>query len=198
MVDFIFNRCYFYLNRIIIGDKMSRIDQTCTISGLRQNKLPSDLDYFDLCGRIDGEIRKSILQGYTTFQTGMAMGIDIWAAEIVLKLKLKFPELRLICYLPCETQAYKWPNHWREKYFDALAGADDVICLQARYTAGCMQRRNRVMIDRSSRLIAVHDGASSSVMGHTIRYAKTQGLDIVIINPDDCLQVLPWPQCGRL
>jgi len=166
---------------------MSGKEKVCTISGLRPHKLPCELDLTLLQNKLEYEIRKSVFLGYTTFQTGMAMGVDIWAAEIILRMREKFPDMRLVCYLPCEAQADKWLVDWREEYIKILAKADEVICLQTNYTTGCMQRRNRKMIDNSSRLIAVHDLASSGGTAQTIYYARNQGLDIVIINPYDCV-----------
>ncbi len=166
---------------------MSGKDKVCTISGLRPHKLPMELNLALLLNKLEYEIRKSIFLGFTTFQTGMAMGVDIWAAEIILKLKEKFPDIRLICYLPCETQADRWLVDWREEYINILTKADEVICLQMNYTTGCMQRRNQKMIDSSSRLIAVHDLSSSGGTAQTIYYARKQGLDVVIINPYECM-----------
>lgn len=36
---------------------------------------------------LDAEIRKAIDDGFVTFISGMARGVDIWAAEIVLRLR---------------------------------------------------------------------------------------------------------------
>ena len=167
---------------------MPEKDRICTISGPRPYKLPSRLDLSELLLKMEEEIRKSAAQGYMAFQTGMAMGVDIWAAEIVLRLKSELPEIRLVCCLPCKTQADGWPNDWRERYMALLDRADDVVCLQAHYTDGCMQRRNCRMIDTSSRLIAVCGGASAGGTAHTVNYAKKQGIDIVMINPSDYLR----------
>ncbi|MDP4109397.1 MAG: SLOG family protein [Bacillota bacterium] len=150
---------------------------------MRPHKLPGKFDLSGLLSRLEEEIRKTVLQGCDTFQTGMAMGVDIWAAEIIIKLKSEYPRIRLICCLPCETQADNWPDEWREKYFDTLVKADEVVCLQKHYTAGCMQRRNRAMIGNSSRLIAVHDKISAGGTAQTINYAKTKGLKVFIVNP---------------
>jgi uncharacterized phage-like protein YoqJ len=167
---------------------MSEKDITCTISGMRPCKLSNELDISGLLNRLEHEIRQSIFLGYAAFQNGMAMGADIWAAEIVVRLKAEFPHIRLIGCLPCETQADRWTDEWRERYFNALAAADSVLCWQAHYSAGCIQRRNRRMIATSSRLIAVHDGASSGGTAQTVRYARTDGLDVVVVDPRDYLK----------
>ena len=36
---------------------------------------------------LESEIRKAIDDGFVTFISGMARGVDIWAAEIVLRLR---------------------------------------------------------------------------------------------------------------
>lgn len=160
--------------------------RTCTIIGARLVRLPRDLDILKLLSRLDVEIRKSIHTGHWAFQTGMSMGPDIWAAKIVLKLKREFPGIRLICCLPCETQAERWPTAWREKYLDTLALADEVICPQTNHTSGCAKLRNCQMIDSSHRLIAVHDEKFEGFISHTVKYAEARGLDIVSINPLCC------------
>ena len=73
-VDFFCIRCYCYPIRIIMGDKMSNKEITCTVSGMRPFKLPKELDLPKLLSRLEEEIRKSVLLGYTDFLTGMAHG----------------------------------------------------------------------------------------------------------------------------
>jgi uncharacterized phage-like protein YoqJ len=166
-----------------MGDDMTQKEYTCTVSGMRPHKLPGNLDFFALAERLDGEIERSLSLGYTVFLSGMAMGADIWAAELVLRARDKTPGVRLVCVLPCRTQAAGWPDAWRARYESALAAANEVRCLQASYTQGCMQRRNRHMIDASSRLVAVHDGITPGGTAQTVGYARQKDLDVVVIDP---------------
>lgn len=46
----------------------------------------------------------------TDFLSGMALGVDLWGAQIVLSLKKKHPALNLHCVLPCEGQECRWPE----------------------------------------------------------------------------------------
>ena len=165
-------------------------EKTCTVGGPRPHKLPAGLDISRLQERLDGEMRVSIFRGYTRFLSGMSLGVDIWAAEAILKLKKEFPHIRLVCYLPCETQADHWPNFWRNKYFNVLAEADDVITQQTHYTPDCIIRRNLSMIDDSSRLIVVHDGISPGGTEQTVGYAQAKGIEVVNIDPEECLFAL--------
>ena len=54
--------------------------------------------------------------------------------------------------------------------------------VQDHYDAGCMQRRNRYMVDHAAMLIAVHDGQPGGTR-RTIEYAMRRRLDVVILPP---------------
>lgn len=45
--------------------------------------------------------------GAAGFISGMALGVDLWAAQIVLDLRMKNQALKLCCALPCEGQEKK-------------------------------------------------------------------------------------------
>ncbi len=60
----------------------------------------------------------------THFITGMALGVDLYAAEIVLDLKACYPNITLESAIPCETQAVKWSMAQRERYYDIAAQCD--------------------------------------------------------------------------
>ena len=62
------------------------------------------------------QIAALIDNGVNTFLTGMALGADIWGAELVLRFKKKYPDIKLIAVLPCETQADRWSVEQRERY----------------------------------------------------------------------------------
>ena len=49
---------------------------------------------------LEKEIRQAIADGLTVFITGMARGVDIWAAEIVIKLRDAGQPLKLMCACP--------------------------------------------------------------------------------------------------
>lgn len=55
---------------------------------------------------------KAIKDGYTTFITGMARGVDLWAGEIVLQRKKTCTEIRLICATPYPGFEVGWKQVW--------------------------------------------------------------------------------------
>ena len=122
-------------------------------------------------------------RGVTDFLSGMARGVDLWAAEIVLGLKKKNTVLRLHCILPCEGQEVKWPAAERERYHSILKQADEVVYVSRAYHSDCMLERNRYMVDRASILLAVYNGAYRSGTGMTVRYAQKLGLETIIADP---------------
>ena len=50
--------------------------------------------------------------------------------------------------------------------------------MQAEYSRGCMQRRNRYLVDHATMLIAVHDGLPGGTQ-KTIAYAMERGIEIM-------------------
>lgn len=122
-------------------------------------------------------------RGVTDWLSGMAQGVDLWAAEIVLDLKEKNPALRLHCILPCEGQERKWPASERERYHSILRQADEVIYVNREYHDDCMLERNRYLVDHSSVLLAVYNGTHRSGTGMTVRYAKRLGREVIVIDP---------------
>ena len=55
----------------------------CCFTGHRQEKL--SLSEAEVKTLLEKAIDMAIQNGFTTFITGMASGVDIWAAEIVLE-----------------------------------------------------------------------------------------------------------------
>lgn len=119
----------------------------------------------------------------THFISGMAIGVDMYAAEIVLDLKKKYPQITLEAAIPCETQAVKWTVPLRERYYDIASRCDKETMLQRHYTPDCMHKRNHYMVDAADTVIAVWNRSPSGT-GKTVQYAADQGKTIVIIDPE--------------
>ena len=122
-------------------------------------------------------------RGVTEFLSGMAQGVDLWAAEIVLGLKKKNPVLRLHFILPCERRECKWLASKQERYRSILWQTDEVICVAQEYSRDCMLKRNRYLVEHSSVLLAVYNGTYRSGTGMTVRYAKQPGRETIVIDP---------------
>lgn len=162
--------------------------KVCCFTGHRPQKLSFGFNEEDerceqLKQAIMEQTEKLITQyGVTHFIVGMALGVDIYSAEIVLLLKEKYPQITLECAIPCETQCEKWSEPMRDRYFDIVKSCDEETMLQRHYTKDCMQKRNQYMVDKSDYVIAVWNGKPSGT-GNTVRYAESKGKTVIRIRP---------------
>ena len=124
-------------------------------------------------------IQQAITDGYTTFITGMAYGVDIWAGQIVVRLRKHNPALHLIAAIPFRGFEDRWSTDWKRAYQELLEQADLVKYICPGYNSGAYQRRNERMVNHSSRLIAVFNGELSGAK-NTLEYAWKKGSKIMI------------------
>jgi uncharacterized phage-like protein YoqJ len=160
----------------------------CAFTGHRPQSLPFGFDESDeRCIALKSAMQERIValienEGVTHFITGMALGVDTFAAEIVLNLKTKYPHIILESAIPCETQAVKWSVAARERYYSIAAKCDKETMLQRKYTPDCMEKRNKYMVDNSNYILAVWNGSRGGT-GSTVKYAQSKGKLIIIIDP---------------
>lgn len=129
---------------------------------------------------LEREIHKAISDGFTVFITGMARGVDLDAAEIVLRLRSEGFPIRLICACPYQGFERSWSAEWQRRYNSVLAEADLVRYICKDYSRGCFQIRNEWMVNHSSKVIAVFNGQPSGTK-NTIDYAHRKGVPVVQI-----------------
>ena len=116
-------------------------ERCCCFTGHRPEKLTRSES--DICADLKYEIQNAIVDGYTTFISGMARGVDIWAAEIVLQLRDEGCPIHLACAIPYEGFETSWTAEWQQRYRSVLQSADAVNCVCDRHCRGCYHIRNR-------------------------------------------------------
>ena len=126
------------------------------------------------------EIHAAVADGFQTFISGMARGVDLWAAEIVLALRDEGAAVRLICASPYRGFESRWSREWQERYCRVMERADLVRFICPGYSRDCFQRRNQWMVDHSARVIAVYNGQPSGTR-NTIEYAKRCSVPVIFI-----------------
>lgn len=151
-------------------------------SGHRPEKLPgkgkdSEPAFCHLLSVLYMEIDIALKEGYTVFYSGMARGIDLWAAKFVIEQRFSHPEIKLICVIPYkkQNQNFRGTDKWDYSY--VLSEADEVICLNEEYTKSCLRERNEYMVNHSDKLIAVMSNPRSGT-GMTVNMARKKGIDI--------------------
>ena len=178
--------------------------ETCCFTGHRPDKLPwgvreDDPRCTDLKARLaaaleavfngerppepEGERPRGEGEGRRHFICGMARGADLYFAEAVLALRERRSGVTLEAARPCESQASRWPQEEQRRYQSILERCDYETLVQHQYDRWCMMRRNRYMVDRSARLLAVYDGVPKGGTAQTLAYALRKGLAVTILDP---------------
>ena len=160
---------------------------TCCFTGHRPQKLPWGFNESDSRCELTKEdtiqaIENAIKSGKRHFISGMAIGFDMMCAELVLKLKRKYPDITLECAIPCKGQEKVWYKDQQVRYHKILKQADKIRCVFDHYEDGCMQERNKYMVESSSLVIALFNGKHGGTK-LTVDYAKKQGKQVTIIKP---------------
>ncbi|MBQ9988959.1 MAG: DUF1273 family protein [Clostridia bacterium] len=117
-------------------------------------------------------------RGYRYFGAGGALGFDTMAAQTVLDLRKEYSDIRLILVLPCGDQSREWTVTQRGEYERIRGLADKEVVLFRTYNEGCMQARNRHLVDHSSVCITYCRRATGGTV-YTRNYAVRQGLELI-------------------
>ena len=99
-------------------------------------------------------IEALIKEGVENFYNGMAIGFDLIAAECVLSLRKKHPQVKLIACVPCYGQEKYFSETDKRRYVKILKKADETVTLADHYYQGCMQNRDKYMVDKADVMIA--------------------------------------------
>ena len=153
------------------------IKQTCCFTGHRDVS-QSEAEY--ISARLYKEVENLINSGVLYFGSGAARGFDLLASKVVLNLKKKYPDIRLILVIPCPEQSKYWSLKDRTEYEQVKQDADKIRILSNRYYDGCMIVRNRYLVDNSLYVICYkrYDNGGTA---YTVEYAKRKRRMIIEI-----------------
>ncbi|MBQ1520254.1 MAG: DUF1273 family protein [Clostridia bacterium] len=151
-----------------------------SFTGHREAKLPWGRNERDpRCAAFKARLENAILRAYSEgtdyFLSGMADGVDLYAAEAVLKLRRRCRGMELVCVFPFGFGAGARIRRCAQE-------AHTVVSLADKYTPGCFQSRNGFLVRHAAKLICGFSGDLASGTGATIRLALNEGVDAVIIN----------------
>jgi uncharacterized phage-like protein YoqJ len=109
---------------------------------------------------------------------GMALGFDLKSFNVLLKKRSY--NIDIIACVPCKEQDKFFNKKEKEEYNNLIKKADKIIYVSNEYTNGCMQQRNRFMVDNSSLLITYFYYPRGGTL-YTVNYAKKQNKEIINI-----------------
>lgn len=150
-------------------------EQTCCFTGHRD--ISAEIKPY-IAKQLERILRNLIGEGIRYFGSGGARGFDLMAADIVLQLKEEFPHIRLIMVLPCRDQTRGWRGEDLRHYERVLSQADKVVYVQEKYTPGCMQKRNRHLVDNSSVCVAYCTRRYGGT-AYTVEYADRKNVKVI-------------------
>lgn len=119
----------------------------------------------------------------TDYYAGGAYGFDAIASLSVLRLKEKYPEVRLHLILPCpfDEQSAKWNEAQKAEYQHILGLADSVEQVSERYYNGCMKARNARLVELATDYCICYWNPKDfrSGTGQTVRMAQKKGIEVI-------------------
>ena len=148
-----------------------KVMKGCSFTG---HRIVSMGDLPHITALLKTSIERAYLSGVSDFYSGGAIGFDTLAAEAVISMRGKYPDVRLIMLLPCRDQDKLWSAQQRERYRKILDLADAVEYVSDEYDATCMMRRNRELVARARLLIAYLKNEKSGT-AQTVRLAREGG-----------------------
>lgn len=170
-------------------------ENSCTFTG--HHPMRFEFGYNEeepLCLMIKQAMKSQIFelykQGVKEFYTDCELMVGLWAGELILELMEENPEdqdLYLCCTIPYEHQTKKWPEFFRDRYYEILEKSTYNELISAQETDKCRQQCGRYLIDHAEHLIAVYDNSNVTRMetaAYVVSCAKRKGRSIIYINPD--------------
>lgn len=125
------------------------------------------------------QISQAVADGYVTFITGMSMGVDIWAGQIVAELKHSDPSIHLIAAVPWPGFSARWHDDWKAEYQELLKQVDLVKNVRSAYSDDVFKARNEWMVDHSTRLIGLYNRTPGGTRD-TLNYALQQNVKVIL------------------
>ncbi len=122
-------------------------------------------------GRISGS-------GVRTFICGGALGFDTMAARSVLRAREGGADIRLLLAIPYRGMEQHMSAVDRREFESILARADDAVYTAEIYDRGCMLRRDRYMVDKSSICVS-YMTKNTGGTAYTVGYALKKGLEVI-------------------
>lgn len=168
---------------------MNVIKKTCCFTGHRPKHFrfqTNDLD--PECIRIKDFLKEQCERlirenGVAHFISGGALGVDTWAMEAVVALKEKYPGITLECALPYAGLPDSFSPEDQQRYAKIKSHIDTVTELKKEYVRGCMEHRNKYLVDHAAYVIAVFiEDKKKSGTANTIRYAKKCRRTVLCLN----------------
>ncbi|WP_146553889.1 SLOG family protein [Rummeliibacillus sp. SL167] len=119
------------------------------------------------------------------------LGVETWAAEVIMDLQMEYPELKYAIMTPFLDQEKNWNESKQEKYEMILSQADFVTSLTKRPYEAPWQftEKNKFFLKNSDGILIVYDeekqGSPKYIKKLAEQYASNHDYEIFLINAYD-------------
>jgi len=108
-------------------------------------------------------------------RSGMALGWDLWLAEVALELGIE-----VHAYVPFQGQAQNWPTKSRKKYEKVINQVGEIHYTSEEYYPNVFLDRDIQLIEGSNEVLALlNPEAKTGGTYYTVNEAKKRGIHVV-------------------
>lgn len=165
---------------------------SCAVTGPRPGRFRFKDDESSVsCVQLKEQLQRQLVllyeKGVRRFYTGGAIGVDLWAAEILARMKNsdRYPALQVILAIPFVGYDKAW-NECDRARMKEIKRVAEVVTVCPLPDTESYRSRNYYLVDHADYLLAVcdHDNLPHrSGTGMTVRYAKKKNVPIIYIHP---------------
>lgn len=166
---------------------------TCAITGYRPSRFRFKYNENNTdCKRLKRRIKEQLValyeKGVYHFIVGGALGVDMWAGEILLAMKEKqeFSEIRITMALPFEGYDANWDQKSKARN-TRIRNSAEVLVIGKEPETPSYTKRNHFMVDHADVVLAVYDNDRKIRSGTamTVHYAERKKKPVILIHPDN-------------
>lgn len=127
-------------------------------------------------------------RGVRRFYIGGAIGVNLWAGELLLKLKEEpgYEDLELVVVLPFPGHDAKWDVRSRKRLEYLVRHSVEHLTVGTEDCRESYISQNRYLVDHAQCLVAVGEEhrEQETESFQVTTYAREKGLEIIYIHPD--------------
>lgn len=153
---------------------MDLIKKSCALTGHRT--LGQNFDEDALKNKILELVKE---QNVGVFYCGMAKGFDTVACEILTEIKGE-NSVEIIACVPCPEQDKFFSEKDKKTYEKLLEKCDEIKVVSDHYFKGCMQVRNKFMVDRCDVVLGYVKEQKGGAR-YTVEYALKTGKKVILL-----------------
>lgn len=170
------------------------MENVCAVAGHRPTRFKFKYnENYSLCKKIKKAMLKEFRELHDNYQVnqfyvGGALGVDLWAGELVLRLREEpgYGDIELHIALPFKGHDAKWDARSRKRLAFLRQHSKSCTVIGKGDCRESYIRRNEYMIDHAEYLVAVYDNDSTNTTGslQIVSYARKKRRKLCFIHPN--------------